>query len=107
MRSDRAQNSRTEALNMIRNRKGALPHIVVVTAEPLSSRIASIALGTGDIDCVYHVCLYELEKVVNKIGGESKALLDTLTKGNRLKDIFDLLFDLSTWVWYWAMNDYV
>ena len=106
MRSDRAQNSRTEALNMIRNRKGALPHIVV-TAEPLSSRIASIALGTGDIDCVYHVCLYELEKVVNKIGGESKALLDTLTKGNRLKDIFDLLFDLSTWVWYWAMNDYV
>ena len=32
MRSDRAQNSRTEALNLIRNRKGHLPHIVVVTA---------------------------------------------------------------------------
>lgn len=96
MCSDRAQNSRTEVLNMIRNRKGALPHIVVVTAEPLPSRIASIALGTGDIDCVYHVCLYELEKVVNKKGGESKALLDTLTKGNRLKDILDLPFDLST-----------
>ena len=31
MRSDRAQNSRTEALNLIRNRKGHLPHIVVVT----------------------------------------------------------------------------
>lgn len=27
MRSDRAQNSRTEALNLIRNRKGHLPHI--------------------------------------------------------------------------------
>ena len=35
MRSDRAQNSRTEALNLIRNRKGHLPHIVVVTAEPM------------------------------------------------------------------------
>lgn len=31
MRSDRAQNSRTEALGLIRNRKGNLPHIVVVT----------------------------------------------------------------------------
>lgn len=96
MRSDRAQNSRTEALNMIRNRKGKLPHIVVVTAEPLPSRIASIALGTGDIDCVYHVSLYELETVVNKIGGESKTLLDTLIKGKRLKDISDLPFDLAT-----------
>ena len=96
MRSDRAQNSRTEALNMIRNRKGKLPHIVVVTAEPLPSRIASIALGTGDIDCVYHVSLYELKKVVDKIGGEAKALLDTLIKGKRLKDISDLPFDLAT-----------
>ena len=30
MRSDRAQNSRTEALNLIRNRKGHLPHIAVL-----------------------------------------------------------------------------
>lgn len=47
MRSDRSQNSRTEALNLIRNRKGSLPHIMVVTGEPLPSRIASLALGTG------------------------------------------------------------
>lgn len=60
MRSDRAQNSRTEALNLIRNRKGRLPHIVVVTGEPLPSRLASLAFGTGDIDCVYHFALYEL-----------------------------------------------
>ena len=52
MRSDRAQNSRTEALGLIRNRKGHLPHIVVVTGEPMPARIASLALGTGDIDCV-------------------------------------------------------
>ena len=55
MRSDRAQNSRTEALNLIRNRKGNLPHIVVVTGEPAPSRLASLALGTGDIDCMYHL----------------------------------------------------
>ena len=43
-----------------RNRKGNLPHIVVVTGEPMPARIASLALGTGDIDCVYHFALYEL-----------------------------------------------
>ena len=68
MRSDRAQNSRTEALNLIRNRKGRLPHIVVVTGEPLPSRIASLALGTGDVDCVYHFALYELINAVNEYG---------------------------------------
>jgi hypothetical protein len=47
MRSDRAQNIRTEGLNLIRNRKGHTPHIVAVTAEPLPSRLASLALGTA------------------------------------------------------------
>jgi len=45
IRSDRAQNARSEALNLMRNRKGHLPHIMVVTAEPTPSRLASIALG--------------------------------------------------------------
>ena len=62
IRSDRAQNARTEALNLIRNRKGHLPHIVVVTAEPLSTRLAAIALGTGDVDCVYHFALPEMRR---------------------------------------------
>ena len=45
----RSQNTRTEDLNLIRNRKGRLPHVVAVTAEPLPMRIASLALGTGDL----------------------------------------------------------
>lgn len=96
MRSDRAQNSRTEALNLIRNRKGPLPHIVVVTAEPLPSRIASLALGTGDIDCVYHFALHELMQATQEVGtSESKTLLNTLIQGRRLKDISDLPLDLA------------
>lgn len=96
MRSDRAQNSRTEALNLIRNRKGHLPHIVVVTAEPMPNRLASLALGTGDIDCVYHFALYELMRAVNEIGSEDAIeTLDTLVQGKRLKDISDLPLDLS------------
>ena len=65
IRSDRSQNARSEAQNLIRNRKGHLPHVVVITAEPSPSRLASIALGTGDIDCVYHFALYELINTVN------------------------------------------
>ena len=96
MRSDRAQNSRTEALNLIRNRKGHLPHIVVVTAEPMPNRLASLALGTGDIDCVYHFALYELIRSVKEVGSEDAVeTLETLVQGKRLKDISDLPLDLS------------
>lgn len=96
IRSDRAQNSRTEALNLIRNRKGHLPHIVVVTGEPLPSRLASLALGTGDIDCVYHFALYELIEAVKTVGDESSnEMLNILINGKRLKDISDLPLDLS------------
>lgn len=96
MRSDRAQNSRTEALNLIRNRKGHLPHIVVVTAEPMPNRLASLALGTGDIDCVYHFALYELIRAVKEVGSEDAIeILETLIRGKRLKDISDLPLDLS------------
>ena len=99
MRSDRAQNSRTEALNLIRNRKGHLPHIVVVTGEPLPSRLASLALGTGDIDCVYHFALYELLDAVREYGSAGREdiveQLESLVEGKRLKDISDLPLDLS------------
>lgn len=100
MRSDRAQNSRTEALNLIRNRKGHLPHIVVVTGEPLPSRLASLALGTGDLDCVYHFALYELMEAVREYGKQGREdiieTLENLVEGRRLKDISDLPLDLSS-----------
>ena len=99
MRSDRAQNSRTEALNLIRNRKGHLPHIVVVTGEPLPSRLASLALGTGDLDCVYHFALYELLEAVKEYSQQGREdifeTLENLVEGKRLKDISDLPLDLS------------
>lgn len=96
MRSDRAQNSRTEALNLIRNRKGHLPHIAVVTGEPMPARIASLALGTGDIDCVYHFALYELVQAVKDVGAEDALeMLNVLIDGKRLKDISDLPLDLT------------
>jgi hypothetical protein len=96
IRSDRAQNARSEALNLVRNRKGRLPHIVVVTAEPTPSRLASIALGTGDIDCVYHFALYELDETLRRLGlSDAQEMLAIMVNGKRLKDISDLPLDLA------------
>jgi hypothetical protein len=96
LRSDRAQNARSEALNLIRNRKGRAPHIAVVTGEPLPSRLASLALGTGDIDCIYHFALPELIAGVDKLGLEDSAnLVKIMVDGKRLKDISDLPLDLA------------
>jgi hypothetical protein len=96
IRSDRVQNARSEALNLIRNRKGRLPHIVVVTGEPLPSRLSAIALGTGDIDCVYHFALPELISSVEELRLEDTLeSLKIMVQGKRLKDISDLPLDLA------------
>jgi hypothetical protein len=96
IRSDRTQNSRSEALNLIRNRKGHTPHVVVVTGEPLPARLASICLGTGDIDCVYHFALHELVETLAELKyPDAQDLLKTLVAGKRLRDISDLPLDLA------------
>ena len=96
LRSDRAQNARSEALNLVRNRKGRLPHVVVVTGEPTPNRIASIALGTGDIDCVYHFALPELLETVQSLGyADAGEMLGTMIDGKRLRDIAGLPLDLA------------
>lgn len=62
----------------------------------MPGRIASLALGTGDIDCVYHFALYELKEAVLKTNEESAVeALNGLIEGKRLKDISDLPLDLT------------
>ena len=96
LRSDRAQQIRMEGINLIRMRKGRTPHIVAVAAEPLPSRIASLALGTGDLDCVYHFALPELQAAVQRTNNEDQAaVLTELVELRRLRDISDLPFDLA------------
>jgi hypothetical protein len=113
-RSDRAQNIRTEAVALMRHRKGPMPHMVVVTAEPLPSRLRSIAIGTGEVDCVYHVALGELGSALHasmaaaasfasrrargareRALTEQIAMFELMRDGDRLRDISDLPFDLS------------
>jgi hypothetical protein len=97
IRSDGGQTPRTEFLSLVQSRKGRLPHVVAVTAEPLPTRISSLALGTGDLDCVYHFALHELEEALAAIDNEDQMdMLRILVEGRRLRDISDLPFDLAT-----------
>jgi hypothetical protein len=62
----------------------------------MPERIASIALGTGDMDCVYHFALPELECAVAEVGSvNSQELLSTMISGKLLRDIADLPLDLA------------
>lgn len=92
LRSDRAQNIRHEAVVMIRHRRGRLPHITPVTAEPMPTRIASLARGTGEIDAVFHVALDELSAAVHTHGTrEQIEALEELVGHGRLRDLADLV----------------
>lgn len=96
LRSDRAEQVRSEARHLIRNRRGRVPHLVLVTGEPMPSRLAAVALGTGDVDCVYHVALHELMDAIDPEADPAGAeLLHTMVQGRRLKDISDLPLDLA------------
>jgi hypothetical protein len=96
IRSGRSLDSRSEPLSLMRGPGGRLPHAVVVTAEPLPSRLASIALSTGDIDCVYHFALRELLETVRELKlSDSEEALKIMVNVNRLKDISDLPLDLA------------
>ncbi len=92
LRSDRAQNVRHEAVVLIRHRRGRLPHITPVTAEPMPTRLASLARGTAEVDALYHVALEELTAAVGASGAaEQIDVLEELVGHRRLRDLSDLV----------------
>ena len=96
LRSDRAQNVRHEAVTMIRHRRGRLPHITPVTAEPQPTRIASLARGTAEVDVVYHIALEELQRACERAGNPTQIdVLNELIDNRRLMDVADLPRELS------------
>jgi hypothetical protein len=96
LRSDRAQNVRHEAVTMLRHRRGRVPHITPVTAEPLPTRLASLARGTGEVDVVYHATLDELVPACEATGNTKQIeVLRELVDNDRLRSLRDLPGDLA------------
>ncbi len=98
IRSDRVQNIRHECLQMIRHRRGRQPHLVTVTAEPLPTRLASIARGTGEVDAVYHIAYDALEASVARNANPEQADAWHEVTGQRRVLSYELLTDtLASW----------
>jgi hypothetical protein len=96
IRSDRVQNVRHEFATLLRNRRGRAPHLVVVTAEPLPSRLISIGRGTGEVDAVYHVLYEELIAGVEESGSDKERRdLKELVEQGRLKPYGSLVPTLA------------
>jgi hypothetical protein len=95
IRSDRVQNVRYEFATLVRNRRGRLPHLVLVTAEPLPSRLISIARGTGEVDTVYHLFFDELHEAVEQVGvkGQRQQWRE-MVEQERLRSYAELTSDL-------------
>jgi len=67
-------------------------------SEPLPTRLASTAMRTGDMDCIYHAALYELAEAAEESGNEDQAeVLQTLVSGRRLRNISDVTLALAIW----------
>ena len=86
---------------MVRNRKGRQPHIAAVTMECDPEILASLSLGTGDIDCVYHGALVELIETADDASSTygrgwtaTRDSLHRMVDGSRLRDVADLPLDL-------------
>jgi hypothetical protein len=100
IRSDRVQNVRHEFATLVRNRRGRCPHLVLVTAEPLPSRVLAIARGTGEIDAVYHLLYDELDVAVSVLCGDSSPYADQgaawaeMASQKRIKPYSSLVEDL-------------
>ncbi|MEV4454677.1 NgoMIV family type II restriction endonuclease [Microbispora sp. NPDC049633] len=103
IRSDRVQNIRHENNQMIRHRRERLPHLVTVTAEPLPSRLAAIARGTGEVDAVYHIAYDALDQVVRELASDGRIKADQLDAWReciglgRVRPFSDLAPTLARW----------
>ncbi|MER7604766.1 NgoMIV family type II restriction endonuclease [Nocardioides sp. NPDC127503] len=96
IRSDRVQNVRHEFNTLVRSRRGRLPHLALVTAEPLPSRIISIARGTGEVDAVYHLMFDELAAAVATAGSTEQIRdWDEMVSQQRLLPYDRLALDLT------------
>lgn len=67
LRTDRAQDCRSQGAKMSALRRGRMPHFGVVTMEPRPYMLNLLGGGSGDVDCVYHLDLPALTEAVETV----------------------------------------
>lgn len=64
LRTDRAQDCRSQGAKMAALRRGRMPHFAAVTMEPRPYMLRILGGGSGEVDCVYHLNLPALTEAV-------------------------------------------
>lgn len=103
LRTDRAQDCRSQGAKMASLRRGRMPHFAAVTMEPRPSMLALLGRGSGDLDCVYHLNLPALALAIDDFCSGSKrsrrAVRDNfnrLREQRRLRDYDELCSYVAT-----------
>ncbi|MVO84724.1 type II site-specific deoxyribonuclease [Streptomyces sp. p1417] len=88
LRTDRAQDCRSQGAKMAALRRGRMPHFATVTMEPRPSMLALLGRGSGDVDCVYHLHLPALSAAIDEYcsGTQRRARLGIRDNFRRLYD---------------------
>lgn len=86
LRTDRAQDCRSQGAKLSALRRGRMPHFAAVTMEPRPYMLNLLGGGSGDVDCVYHLDLPALAQAVEDVYGSKsdKNSLRTLGTFRRL-----------------------
>lgn len=84
LRTDRAQDCRSQGAKMASLRRGRMPHFAVVTMEPRPYMLNLLGGGSGEVDCVYHLDLPALRRSVEEVCSAKPRRRKTLDTFNRL-----------------------
>lgn len=99
LRTDRAQDCRSQGAKLSALRRGRMPHFAAVTMEPRPYMLNLLGGGSGDVDCVYHLDLPALTQAIDTVYGgrtdkASRKTVDTFTRlveQRRLRDYDELV----------------
>lgn len=86
LRTDRAQDCRSQGAKMSALRRGRMPHFAAVTMEPRPYMLNLLGGGSGDVDCVYHLDLPALTLAVEEMCGGRRQRQAALRTFHRLVD---------------------
>jgi len=97
LRTDRAQDCRSQGAKLAALRRGRMPHFAAVTMEPRPYMLNLLCGGSGEIDCVYHLDLPALNLAIESTCSGNQArrkAADTfrrLVGQRRLRDYDELV----------------
>ena len=99
LRTDRAQDCRSQGAKLSALRRGRMPHFAAVTMEPRPYMLNLLGGGSGDVDCVYHLDLPALTTAIDTVYGprtdktsrRTVATFERLVEQRRLRDYDELV----------------